>query len=168
MMVLHSDSFTQIANLSSWLSYSLSKNDYTFDDLNFGNDFPNNVDIRHSIKFGSSLTYNKLKLAVGVNWRSGKPFTEPNANNPISGNFINYGLPNDKNISDYLRADISAIYNFKLSKSINASSGFSLWNVTNNKNIINTYYTINDADSTNKVELESLGITPNFSFRVHF
>jgi len=158
----------QIANLSSWLSYSLSKNDYTFDDLNFGNDFPNNVDIRHSIKFGSSLTYNKLKLAVGVNWRSGKPFTEPNANNPISGNFINYGLPNDKNISDYLRADISAIYNFKLSKSINASSGFSLWNVTNNKNIINTYYTINDADSTNKVELESLGITPNFSFRVHF
>ena len=158
----------QIANLSSWLSYSLSKNDYTFDDLNFGNDFPNNVDIRHSIKFGSSLTYNKLKLAVGVNWRSAKPFTAPNADNPISGNFINYGLPNDENISYYLRADISAIYNFKLSKSINASSGFSLWNVTNNKNIINTYYTINDADSTNKVELESLGITPNFSFRVHF
>ena len=109
-----------------------------------------------------------MKLAVGINWRSGKPFTKPNANNPISGNFINYGLPNDENISYYLRADISAIYNFKLSKSINASSGFSLWNVTNNKNIINTYYTISDADSTNKVELESLGITPNFSFRVHF
>lgn len=158
----------QIQNLSTWLSYSLSKNDYTFQDLNFGNEFPNNFDIRHAIKFGSSLTYNKLKIAVGVNWRSGKPFTQPDANNPVSGNFINYGLPNDETISYYLRADVSAIYNFKLSNTINASSGFSLWNVTNNKNIINAYYTINDSESTNKIELESLGLTPNFSFRVNF
>jgi hypothetical protein len=158
----------QIANLSSWFSYSLSQNNYIFNDLNFGKEFPNNIDIRHSMKFGSSLTYNKLKLAVGINWRSGKPFTKPNANNPVTGNFINYDLPNHENISQYLRTDISAIYNFKLNKTINASAGFSFWNVTNNKNIINTYYTINDSESTNKVELESLGITPNFSFRVHF
>ncbi|MEZ4795825.1 MAG: TonB-dependent receptor [Flavobacteriaceae bacterium] len=158
----------QIANLSSWLSYSLSKNSYTFEDLNFGNEFPNNADIRHSIKFGSSLTYNNLKLAIGINWRTGKPFTEPNENNPVTGSFINYGLPNNENIGYYLRADVSAIYNFKLSNTINASTGFSLWNVTNNKNIINTYYTINDSESTNKIELESLGITPNFSFRVYF
>jgi len=158
----------QIQNFSTWLSYSISKNDYTFEDLNLGNEFPNNVDIRHAIKFGSSLTYNKLKLAVGINWRSGKPFTQPDTTNPVSGDFINYNLPNSKNLSYYLRADVSAIYNFKLSNTINASSGFSLWNVTNNKNIINTYYTINDSESTNKVELESLGITPNFSFRVSF
>jgi hypothetical protein len=158
----------QIQNLSTWLSYSLSKNDYTFKDLNFGDQFPNNVDIRHAIKFGSSITYNKLKLSVGINWRSGKPFTQPDADNQVSGSFINYDLPNNETISYYLRADVSAIYNFKLSNKVNASSGFSLWNVTNNKNIINTYYTINDSDSTNKIELESLGITPNFSFRVNF
>ena len=158
----------QIQNLSTWLSYSLSKNDYTFKDLNFGNTFPNNIDMRHAIKFGSSLTYNKLKLAVGINWRSGKPFTQPDANNPVLGNFINYSLPNSETISYYLRADVSATYNFKLGRKAKASVGISLWNVTNNKNIINTYYTINDSDSTNKIELESLGITPNFSFRVNF
>jgi len=158
----------QIQNLSTWLSYSLSKNDYKFKDLNFGNEFPNNFDIRHAIKFGSSLTYNNLKLAVGINWRSGKPFTQPDADNPVSGNFINYGLPNNETLSYYLRADVSAIHNFKLSNTVNASTGFSLWNVTNNKNIINTYYTINDSGSTNKIELESLGLTPNFSFRVNF
>ena len=56
----------------------------------------------------------------------------------------------------------------ELSNKVKASTGFSLWNVTNNKNIINTYYTINDSESTNKIELESLGLTPNFSFRVNF
>lgn len=158
----------QIDNFSTWLSYSLSKNDYTFEDLNFGDSFPNNNDIRHAIKFGSSLTYNKLKLAIGINWRSGKPFTQPDANNPVSGGFINYDLPNSETLSYYLRADASATYNFKLSNSINASTGISLWNVTNNKNIINTYYRINDSNSTNKIELESLGITPNFNFRINF
>lgn len=158
----------QIDNFSTWLSYSLSKNDYTFEDLNFGDSFPNNNDIRHNIKFGSSLTYNKLKLAIGINWRSGKPFTQPDANNPVSGGFINYDLPNSETLSYYLRADASATYNFKLSNSINASTGISLWNVTNNKNIINTYYRINDSNSTNKIELESLGITPNFNFRINF
>lgn len=158
----------QIQNLSTWLSYSLSKNDYTFNDLNFGNPFPNNIDIRHAIKFGTSITYHKLKLAVGINWRSGKPYTQPDADNPVSGDFINYDLPNQETIGYYLRADVSAIYSFKLGNTIDASSGFSLWNVTDNKNIINTYYTINDSENTNKIELESLGITPNFSFRVNF
>lgn len=158
----------QIQNLSTWLSYSLSKNDYTFNDLNFGNPFPNNIDIRHAIKFGTSITYHKLKLAVGINWRSGKPYTQPDADNPVSGDFINYDLPNQETIGYYLRADVSAIYSFKLGNTIDASSGFSLWNVTDNKNIINTYYTINDSENTNKIKLESLGITPNFSFRVNF
>ena len=158
----------QIQNLSTWLSYSLSKNDYTFKELNFRNTFPNNIDIRHAIKFGTSLTYHKLKLAVGINWRSGKPYTQPNADNPVSGNFINYDLPNQETIGYYLRADVSAIYSFKLGNTIDASSGFSLWNVTDNKNIINTYYSISDSENTNKIELESLGITPNFSFRVSF
>ena len=158
----------QIQKLSAWLSYSLSKNDYTFSDLNFGNSFPNNIDIRHAFKFGSSFTHQNFKLALGINWRTGKPFSPPNQANPVIGNFINYELPNSQTLSDYLRADVSATYNFKLGKSVKATTGFSLWNVTNNKNIINTYYRINDSNSTNKVELESLGITPNISFRVNF
>ena len=158
----------QIQNFSTWLSYSLSKNDYKFETLNFGNSFSNNVDIRHAIKFGSSLTYNKLKLGIGVNWRSGKPFTAPNENNPVISNLINYNSPNNETLSYYLRADISGTYNFKIGNQVNATAGFSLWNVTNNKNIINTYFRIDDSNAITKIELESLGITPNFTFRVNF
>ena len=158
----------QIQNFSTWLSYSLSKNDYTFETLNFGNSFSNNVDIRHAIKFGSSLTYNKLKLGIGVNWRSGKPFTAPNENNPVISNLINYNSPNNETLSYYLRADVSGTYNFKIGNQVNATAGFSLWNVTNNKNIINTYFRIDDSNAITKIELESLGITPNFTFRINF
>lgn len=158
----------QVKNLSLWLSYSLSNNDYTFDDLNSGNTFPNNVDINHAFKLGSTLTYNKLKLALGLNWRTGKPFTPTNSENPIAVNLINYDAPNSKNISSYLRADVSATYNFKIGKTTDASAGFSIWNLANNKNIINTYYIINDDNNLENIELESLGFTPNFSFRVNF
>jgi len=111
---------------------------------------------------------NKLKFAFGLNWRSGKPYTSPNEINPIIGNLINYDVPNSSNNNDYLRADISAIYSFNFGKSINATAGFSIWNITNNKNIVNTYFSSNDRESFDKVELKSLGFTPNLSFRINF
>lgn len=158
----------QIQNLNAWFGYSISENKYSFKNLNFGNSFPNNLDIKHAFKLGSSLTLNKLKFAFGLNWRSGKPYTAPNEINPIIGNLINYDVPNSSNNNDYLRADVSAIYNFNFGKSINATAGFSIWNITNNKNIVNTYFSLNDRESFDKVELKSLGFTPNLSFRINF
>ncbi|MEJ2113298.1 MAG: TonB-dependent receptor, partial [Flavobacteriaceae bacterium] len=67
----------QFTKFNSWFSYSYSKNDYTFDTLNNGQSFPNNVDIRHSINFAGTYTYNNFKLALGLNWHSGKPYTTP-------------------------------------------------------------------------------------------
>lgn len=81
---------------------------------------------------------------------------------------INYDTPNGENIDDYIRTDISTTYNFNFSNKVTATAGFSLWNVLNRKNIINTYYIIGDNNSISKVENTSLGITPNFSFRVNF
>jgi TonB-dependent Receptor Plug Domain len=158
----------QFDNISTWLSYSYSKNDYTFKDLNFSNPFPNNVDIRHAFTFAGTYSINKFKFALGMNWRTGKPVTEPDANNPITNNFINFNAPNSSNLDDYLRADFSSTYTFKAGNNSNAIVGFSLWNILNKANIINTYYNINDDNTVSKVEILSLGITPNFSFRVTF
>ena len=158
----------QFQNVSTWLSYSYSKNDYTFKDLNFSNPFPNNVDVRHAFTFAGTYSINKFKFALGMNWRTGKPVTEPDANNPITNNIINFNAPNSSNLDDYLRADFSSTYTFKTGENSNAIVGFSLWNILDKANIINTYYTINDDSSISKVEILSLGITPNFSFRVTF
>ena len=156
----------QFTNVSTWLSYSYSKNDYTFNTLNNGDPFPNNVDIRHAIKLASTYIYHDFKLALGLNWHTGKPTTIPQQGNEVFNGTINYDLPNNENLDDYLRADCSATYEFRLGDT-KASIGASIWNLFNNKNVINTYYTLND-DVVNTVENVSLGITPNISLRVYF
>jgi hypothetical protein len=154
--------------LSSWIGYSYSKNDYTFDSLNNGESFPNNADIRHAFTLASTYTYNRIKLALGLNWHSGKPSTTPVLNNEVVDGSINYENANSSNLKDYLRADCSATYEFNISDNTHATIGASIWNVTNKKNVINTYYTLNDQDMVSKVENQSLGITPNMSFRLQF
>ena len=156
----------QFEKFNTWLSYSYSKNDYTFNSLNNGNSFPNNADITHTVNFSNTYTLNKFKFALGVNWHSGKPFTEPD--NTITSGNINYNLPNSNNLKDYLRVDFSATKDFKISEGADAKIGASVWNLFNTKNIINQYYTLDTDENISKIENQSLGITPNVSLRVYF
>lgn len=154
--------------ISSWIGYSLSKNDYTFDTLNNGASFPNNADIRHALTLAGTYTYNQFKLALGLNWHSGKPATNPVIGNEVVDEAINYEAPNSSRLRDYLRADCSATYDFNISEKTHAIIGASVWNLSNKKNIINTYYTLDNQNMVTKVENQSLGITPNVSFRLQF
>jgi len=158
-------------SFSTWLSYTFNKNDYKFNELT-PSTFPNNLDLRHSISFGNTYTYKKLDIALGLLWRTGKPYTIPSENpsiitNGIS-NIINYNLPNSERLSNYFRADFSSTYKFKLSEKVNGMAGFSVLNLLNNKNILNKYYKINTENSIDVVNNTSIGITPNFTFRVSF
>ncbi|MCR8668399.1 TonB-dependent receptor [Aestuariibaculum sp. M13] len=154
--------------VSSWVSYSYSINDYTFDSLNNGQSFPNNTDIRHAISFAGTYTNHNFKFALGVNWHSGKPTTEPDITDSPDDDVITYASPNSSNLKDYLRTDCSATYAFNISDAAKATVGASIWNLLNHSNIINSYYTLDAANNVNKVENHSLGITPNVSFRVRF
>ena len=158
----------QFTNFSSWFSYSYSKNDYKFDTLNNGESFPNNVDIEHSITFAGTYTYSNFKLAIGLNWHSGKPYTTPESDNEVSSGNINYDSPNNANIDDYLRLDSSANYTFHFNGNTKAIIGASVWNLLDKENVINTYYTLNNDDEITQIENLSLGITPNISLRLHF
>ncbi|WP_233131786.1 TonB-dependent receptor [Robiginitalea sediminis] len=157
---------------SSWLSYTLNQNTYTFPDLDTS-EFPNNLDVRHTVSLGTNYTYGNLKLGIGLNYRSGRPFTEPQeAPNAIDTSFfpnrINFQTPNSSRLPDYMRADFSAVYSFSLSETVKASAGASLLNLTNRRNILNTYYRLNAQNEIERIESLSLGLTPNLSFRVRF
>lgn len=158
-------------NYSTWLSYTYNMNDYTFVGT-IPPTFPNNLDVRHNVTFAGSYTMNNLKLSVGLNYRSGKPFTEPDPANPLDLTFfparINYQAHNSNRLPEYIRADASAIYNFDIGYNVKATIGASVLNFTNRKNILNTYYQINDVGEIETIESISLGLTPNFSFRVRF
>jgi len=156
---------------SIWASYTYNLNNYRFDEV-LPPEFPNNLDIRHTATFAGTYNLNELKFGVGLNYRSGRPFTEPDASDPIDSTFfpnrINYNTPNSSRLPEYLRADASVIYQFDLSRSLKASAGISVLNITNRKNILNTYYQLNEENEIETISTTSLGITPNASFRVRF
>lgn len=159
-------------NYSTWLSYTYNKNDYDFNAID-PNSFPNNLDIRHTITFAGTYSYENLKLSLGVNYRSGKPFTEPQEGDlaldtTVFPARINYESPNSSRLPDYLRVDASAIYKFNINQRIKATTGISLLNMTNRKNSLNKYYRVTEDNQIETVESISLGLTPNISFRVSF
>ncbi|WP_276167897.1 TonB-dependent receptor [Zobellia alginiliquefaciens] len=158
-------------NYSVWASYTYNFNTYNFSEV-VPPDFPNNLDIRHAATFAGTYTLENFKFGIGLNYRTGKPYTEPDAEEPINATFfpnrINYQEPNSSRLPEYLRADVSAIYNFNITKKLKASAGVSVLNFTSRKNILNTYYQFNDDGEIEKVETVSLGLTPNVNFRVRF
>ncbi|WP_033960730.1 TonB-dependent receptor plug domain-containing protein [Psychroserpens jangbogonensis] len=158
----------QFETFSTWLSYSFSNNDYTFDNLNDNNAFRNNLDVRHAITFANTYSINNLNLAFGFNWHSGKPITLPSSVQNTANNSIEYKSPNTDNLSSYFRTDISATYKLKFGKKLDASIGASIWNLFDRKNIINTYFATDENGEIVTIDNLSLGITPNFSFRVRF
>jgi hypothetical protein len=112
-------------------------------------------------------------LGIGLNYRTGKPYTKPQEGaNPINisvfPNTINYQSPNSSRLPDYLRADASLIYSFDLSEGIKATAGASILNIFGKRNVLNTYYRLNDQNEIETVESISLGLTPNASFRISF
>lgn len=155
-------------DFSTWLSYSYSKNDYRFNVLNNGNPFPNTLDLTHVAN--ASFTYNveRLKIGLGINWHSGRPYTAPTANQDNTNATIEFDAPNGERITSYFRTDISAIYDFNLGTNLKAEIGASIWNIFNQTNIINRFYTLDSDNTIIRVDNRSLKFTPNLSFRVKF
>ncbi|MCF6349572.1 MAG: TonB-dependent receptor plug domain-containing protein [Flavobacteriaceae bacterium] len=151
-------------NLNTWFSYSYMNNLYTFNALE-SNSFPSNFDITHAITFGTTYTNKKLKVSTGLNWHSGKPITRPINNLPIINNQINFDATNYVRLKDYLRVDVSAIYKFKLGNKTTGKIGFSILNILNKKNEVNSFYRINNAVVNNTLQ-HSLGIIPNVIFKI--
>ncbi len=161
------------ANYSAWISYTYNDNEYTFSTIN-PSVFSNNLDVKHHITLAGTYSYKRIKLGLGLNWRTGKPYTTPDTSNPINTtvvpNVINYQSPNSSILPEYLRADASARYDFILSQNTNATIGISVLNLFDTKNTLNAYYRLNTngQDEIEHIERLSLGITPNLSFRVTF
>tara|TARA_B100000678_G_scaffold41635_1_gene31073 strand:+ start:3760 stop:6066 length:2307 start_codon:yes stop_codon:yes gene_type:complete len=153
-------------NFDTRLSYSLTHNDYFFEDLSTSG-IPNNFEITNSFTFATSYSYKTFKASGGLIWRSGKPFT-PITENGLANNQFDYEPINSSNLKDYMRVDISVSQEFKIQKKLMAYAGLSIWNLLDRKNIINSYYRQNRNNEIYLVQQEALGLTPNFVFRVKF
>lgn len=152
---------------SSWMSYSLAKNDYNFEMFEIAA-FPNIVDVRHAVTLGTSYDFNALKISGGINYNSGLPTTALESDTLDQNNTIDFSSPNDKRLSNYLRLDLSARYDLQLSKRTKLHAGLALINLTNTQNEINRYYELNTDQKPTSTTKFALGFTPNAVVRIIF
>jgi hypothetical protein len=155
--------------IKTWISYSFNNVVSNFDGINNNETFTSSTNIRHS--FTSSVAYKlkRFQVALAWNWRTGKPYTKANISPDTQYYYI--GI-NTEELPNYHRLDFSTTYDFNFSKKskIKGKIGFSIRNVYNQKNHLSREYVGNNSvnDSIVVVDKYSLGITPNFLFRVYF
>lgn len=170
----------KINKYSTWLGYTYSTTDFTFDDLNAGEPFKGNNNITHSLTWSQSYKWNNLQFSLGWRYRTGIPYTRALGIVDENGNIsIDYAGINAHNLSDYHRMDFSTMYEFSLSKNdtpIMGKLGFSLLNLYDRKNELSRNYAlfeILDDQNNSTIELReinkfSLALTSNVVFRLSF
>ena len=155
--------YNKYKNVKTWLTYNFNNNSIFLNGLNNNNYFSTNQDIRHSLSLNTSVEINQFNFAIAGNWHTGRPFTSINTANPLQmNNVINFNTANTNNLDNYFRLDFSINYTFKF----NGRIGLSIWNLLNTKNILNTYHRIDENNAIKTIKTNSLGLTPNISFRV--
>ncbi|MDU8884675.1 TonB-dependent receptor [Yeosuana sp. MJ-SS3] len=166
----------KINNYRTWLSYSLTNNEFTFNDINDGEPFPGNFDIKHYLTWAHTYEWNKFHVSLGWNLRSGTPYTKAlGVVETDDGYEIEYDKINSDRLPFYQRLDISGTYKFNISESERwkGKLGFSLINVFDRKNTLSRTYekrqsTTDNTEILREINKTSLGITPNLVFRIEF
>ena len=160
-------------NYSSWLSYSFSDTNFTFPDINNSNSFSGNADIKHSLLWTHNLRMGKYNFSLGWNIRSGIPYT--NALKLDTNNDIIYQNElNGSRLPIYHKLDFSSTYSFYFhqNKKWKGKVGLSFINIYNRKNILQRNFSTeqdeNNISKLSKIDIYSLGFTPNIVFRVNF
>jgi hypothetical protein len=158
----------QVGFWNTWLTYGFLESDYTFLPLK-ENPFRSNFDIRHAISSGLSFANQHFKISGGLNWRTGKPYTSTVPGNEIIDGKINFAATNNARVSDYLRFDVSALHSIQVAQNADIQVGFSIWNLLNKKNDLNSYYLLTSPqEEVQQIVQYSLGITPNAIFKIKF
>lgn len=172
----------RIQNFRTWVSYSLSKTEFTFSELNTTR-FPGNFDQRHILNFSNTFKWNQFQFSLGWTMATGRPYSRPTGidttidGNGNQDNNLIFDRQNDERLDTYHKLDFSVLYDFSIGKNkkYKARVGASALNVYNRENEIDKVFRIdpNSADPTNDPQIIEqtrigLGITPNVVFRISF
>ena len=164
----------QIRNLGVFASYSWMNAKLLFSDLNAGEKFPDNFDIRHKLYVAGNLKWNKINFALGWKFHTGKPYTHFSKSIDFYYGDENYPM-NTKRLPNYHRLDFSTNYTLRFKKDYQHKLriSFALQNIYNRKNLINRsylLYNVSDEKVNEVLQINRRGLmlTPNLSVRYWF
>ena len=162
----------------TWLSYSISKNELSFDRLS-ASDFPSDIDRSHVLSFNNQIDLHPFRLAAGINYASGLPYTVTESfqrtskpNEPFEYR-ANYGLINGERLSSNVEANISVQYEFSLpNEKWTGEVSVSITNLLNAENLYSRTYSVDSPKSQTPfidiLDKRNLPFTPNVGLRVYW
>ena len=157
---------------TGWASYTLSRVEHTFPELNHGEPFPALHDQTHEFKVVNSLALGHFQFSGTWVAATGRPYTAPESEYTITlldGAELSYIHVGDKNglrLPAYHRMDVAAHCRFELRK-WTGEVGLSVFNLYDRTNV---WYREFDLSETPVLvnDVTFLGITPAVSVRFEF
>jgi len=159
--------------LNGWISYTLSKSEKRFPEINYGEYFPSENDQNHELKLVGILSPGSgWNISSTFIFATGKPYTAPISQYSLTmldNTTYSYTHVSEKNayrLPDYHRLDFSVSKKFRVGKnSLNA--GLSIFNVYNRANI--SYYEYNlESQPIIVTAVTGLGFLPTIFLQYEF
>ena len=162
----------RFGNFNGWLSYTLSRTEYIFDEINFGQPYLAKQDRTHDISLVGTYELKK-RWVFSLAWiyQTGNAVTFPSAKYEINGQKVSYFTErNGYRMPPSHRLDIAVTFRNKISRKFRSSFTVGIYNVYNQYNPYSITFQENEIDpsQTDAVQLSLFGIIPtvtwNFSF----
>ncbi len=165
----------QFDRLYSGIAYTLSKSEDKYRNLFKGQYFLSQNDRRHQFKWINTLKVNNFDFNLNLIYANGTPYIPFENLDGVKDKDKLDPNKNQKQLPSYLRMDIGANYNFKISK-VEARFGVSIFNLTNRQNVKYVQYShkINNNNANNNDSIvigtgaDLLDRTLNINFGISF
>lgn len=162
----------QTGKLTGWISYTWSKTERQFEEINNGQPFPARHDRTHDFSITAIYNLNK-RLSFAATWvyYTGDAVTFPSGRYIVDGRIVQlYTERNGYRMPNYHRGDVSVTYYNKKKKHWESSWNLSVYNVYARKNAYQiTFRPINENSTQfEAVRLALFSIIPSISYSFRF
>ena len=157
-------------NLSGWLSYTWSRSQRLFDEINQGEWFSARQDRPHDIAVVAMYQVSD-RLFLSANWvyNTGDAVTFTKGKYFIEDTLVNvYSERNADRMPDYHRLDIGARWKLNSSRFSKSELNLSIFNAYNRKNAYSISFDRNEQGQTEATRLSLFGIVPSVSWNFMF
>ena len=161
-----------LGNFTGWLSYTLSKTEREFAEINDGNPFPAKQDRTHDVSITAIYKLGKW-WTFSANWiyYTGDAVTFPSGKYSVDGNTLNlYTERNGYRFPDYHRLEIGATMLLSKSKTSEMSLTFSVYNAYGRKNAYMITFQESEAnpENTEALRIALFSVVPSITFNFSF
>ena len=158
--------------LTGWIGYTLANVEHELAGFNDGLPFPASHDQRHEVKAVGSYQLGRWTLTGGWVYGSGKPYTVPEAQYPITLldgrtlSYIHVGSKNGERLPAYHRLDLAASRRFEV-REFFYELNLSVFNVYGRNNVWYRQFDLTDLPML-VTDVTTLGFTPSIGVRAGF